>query len=259
MPSKLIIQENEIFGNWKVLEPNIINPETTAKNYIGKPIFSKCICLNCNETIRFIRNNELKKHSNKLCKKCAKQKSVSSTWPKIDDHFGKLTIIGDGGIENYRHYSLCKCECGNIVKVQDNKLKTGNNSSCGKCKYSKGEYAIKQILDNNNIIYEHDSMLPELFNQTKRRLRFDFIIYTTNGEIDRFIEFDGNQHKTGMWGGNWSNTETYETIHERDLIKNKFCLNNGYTLIRIPYEKLNNLTLEDLLGNKFKIGDDKNE
>lgn len=54
-------------------------------------------------------------------------------------------------------------------------------------------------------------------------------------------------------GGSWSNIETYDTIHERDLVKNQFCLSNNYILIRIPYDKINTLTLEDLMGDKYKI------
>ena len=82
----------------------------------------------------------------------------------------------------------------------DNRLRSGNNTSCGKCKYSKGEYVIQNLLNLNNIIYDHDVLFPELLKQTQRRLRFDFIIYNEDGSINRFIEFDGNQHKTGMWG-----------------------------------------------------------
>ena len=73
---------------------------------------------------------------------------------------------------------------------------------------------IQQVLKNNNIVFKHDIVLEELVSQTGRRLRFDFIIYNEDDSINRFVEFDGNQHKTGMWGGNWSNTETYEVIHE---------------------------------------------
>jgi hypothetical protein len=86
-----------------------------------------------------------------------------------------------------------------------------------------------------------------------RRLRFDFIIYNTDGTINRFIEFDGNQHKTGMWGGTWSNIEDYDTIHERDLIKDNFCLSNNYCLIRIPYSRLGKITIQDLMENKYQI------
>lgn len=64
-----------------------------------------------------------------------------------------------------------------------------------------------------------------------------------------------------MYGGQWSNSETYEIIHERDMIKNNFCLNHNYTLVRIPYHKLKTLVLDDILGEKYivKKKGDKNE
>lgn len=254
MGKKISSNENEMYGVWKVIEANVINPDTQAATYIGRPVFSKCLCTCCNETQRYIRNNELKKYSSKVCAKCAAIKRLESVRPKIGDVFGKLTVIADGGVKNQeRHYSICKCECGNVVEVMDNRLRSGNNTSCGQCKYSKGEYIISQILDNNNIIYDHDVLFPELLKQTQRRLRFDFIVYNEDGSINRFIEFDGNQHQTGMWGGTWSSVETYEIIHERDLIKNQFCLDNNYTLIRIPYSKLNNLTFSDLMEDRYAV------
>lgn len=51
------------YNAWEVIEANVINPETTSKAYIGKAVFSKCICTKCNKTIRYFRNNELKKAS----------------------------------------------------------------------------------------------------------------------------------------------------------------------------------------------------
>lgn len=56
-----------------------------------------------------------------------------------------------------------------------------------------------------------------------------------------------------MWGGNWSNLETFDVIQERDNIKNNFCLKNNYTLIRLPYSLLNKITLEDIFGDKYKV------
>ena len=56
-----------------------------------------------------------------------------------------------------------------------------------------------------------------------------------------------------MWGGSWSNLETFDVIHERDLIKNDFCIKHNYVLIRIPYWKINTLTIEDIMTDKFRI------
>lgn len=158
-----------------------------------------------------------------------------------------------------RIYYLCKCDCGNIKEIMGNNLKSGLISSCGECNFnSKGEYIISEILNKNNINYKHDYCLEDFFNKTNRRLRFDFIIYDNLNNIERIVEFDGNQHLIGMWGGSWSNIENYETIHERDLLKNKYCFENNIPLIRIPYYKLKTLTLEDIMSDTYRLRGDEN-
>ena len=254
MGKKIITEKNEKYGFWKVIEPNVINPDTTAKQYIGKTVFSKCICTKCNKTIRYIRNNELKKQTQ--CRSCATvERNIQNSSVKIHNKYGLLEVIGDAGFKkrndgSRRHFSLCQCKCGKIVEIMDNSLQNGNTTSCG-CIGSRGETIIKQILDKNNIIYDKDSIFPELLAETGRRLRFDFIIYNKDGSINRFVEFDGNQHKTGMWGGAWSNIETFETIQERDNIKNNFCLKHNYILVRLPYSTLKNMTLNKIMGNEY--------
>lgn len=181
----------------------------------------------------------------------------------LGTRFGKLTVIEDlgllpaynGALKNRRWYR-CKCDCGNVKDYNSNSLKNGDRVSCG-CIMSIGEYHIKDLLDKNGIRYLHDSEIQELTNNLNRRLRFDFILTNEKNEPIRCIEFDGNQHKTGMWGGTWSNTETFEQIHERDILKNKWCLENKIPLVRIPYSKKDNLTIEDLLTDIYLVkGDD---
>jgi hypothetical protein len=98
-----------------------------------------------------------------------------------------------------------------------------------------------------------------LVKETNRRLRFDFILYNNDNSINRIIEFDGRQHKYGPDTNYWGHsTDTLESIKEKDNLKNNFCLKHNYPLIRIPYTKLDSLTIEDLLGNKYLIkGDDE--
>lgn len=258
MPAKLKILPNEMYGVWKVLEANVINPDTKDKLYIGRNVFSKCICTNCNETIRYIRNNELKKYSTKKCAKCTRRENASLSWPKIGEKFGLLTVIGDGGIQQSssgsRHYSLCQCKCGSIVSVQDNKLKTKNTQSCGKCLSSSGEQKIIEILEKNHILYDHDVIFMPFYKETGHRYRFDFILYDIDGEINRFIEFDGRQHFTGPDTNFWSRTtETLQKIQQRDQLKNDWCKSKGYRLSRIPYTQLNNLTLELLYDKQWEV------
>lgn len=90
--------------------------------------------------------------------------------------------------------------------------------------------------------------------ETGRRLRFDFIIYDETFTTPiRFIEFDGRQHITGPENPVWENADPLEKIQERDKIKNNFCLSHNYPLVRIPHTRLNKITIQDIMSNKYLI------
>ena len=113
--------------------------------------------------------------------------------------FGKLLVIEqtDRDVNGNIRWK-CKCDCGNIVKIQTNRLTTGNTSSCGCINYSIGEKNIKTILDNNQINYKTQWTCQEL-----KLKKFDFAILNDNKNIIRLIEFDGRQHYddiSGIWG-----------------------------------------------------------
>lgn len=193
-----------------------------------------------------------------------KQQTEATLIP-ANTKFGKLTILEaigykpqyTGATKNRMWYK-CKCDCGNICEVSGNQLKNGHTISCGSCLCSKGEFTIEQLLLENNILFNKEVILPELVKETGRKLRFDFAIYNQEGQIKRLVEFDGRQHLTGPDTDYWGRTtDTLESIKERDEIKNNFCLSHNYSLVRIPYTKLETITIEDLLGNKYLIkGDD---
>ena len=228
----------------------------------------KCQC-DCGN-IKIIAGASLTSGNTKSCG-CANKKALQK-WNleqsekakiQIGTRFGKLVVIEDLGFReqtsgHQRRWYKCQCDCGNIHEVMGNSLKQGQIISCGKCLNSKGEYLIKNILDKNNIIYNYDITLPELIKETGRRLRFDFVLYNTDGKIYRIIEFDGRQHIYGPDTNYWGHTiDTLKSIQERDILKNQFCLNHNIQLIRIPYSHINNITLNDLIGDKFLIkGDD---
>ena len=47
-------------------------------------------------------------------------------------HFGRLTVIGDGGKNKKgRQYWRCRCTCGNETLVEESHLKAGHTKSCG--------------------------------------------------------------------------------------------------------------------------------
>lgn len=84
--------------------------------------------------------------------------------------FGKLTVLKEsidenGNIKKY-HRSviwMCRCECGNIIYVNSNTLKTGDSKSCGKCNYENltgrvfGKLTVlKEFTDGNGNIVKNN-------------------------------------------------------------------------------------------------------
>lgn len=112
-------------------------------------------------------------------------------------------------------------------------------SGCPICKLSKGEILIKQFLDDNKIDYVREKTFDEC--NYEKKLRFDFYIPKQN----ICIEYDGEQHYKSLkcFGGD----EELKKIKKRDKIKNKFCVDNGINLIRIPYFEYGNII--EILNN----------
>lgn len=245
------------FGKLLVLE------KTTNRTKSGL-IKWKCQC-DCGNIVE-IAGSYLKNGNTKSCgcnnaiKRYNEQQSEKNKI-SLGTKFHKLTVIQDLGFRNQveghqRRWYLCRCDCGEFKEVMGNMLKTGQVSSCGHCNLtSKGEFIIAQLLKENNITFEHDKTFTELKNYyNEKTLRFDFILYNPDGSINRFIEFDGRQHFYGPDTNFWSRTtDTLESIQKRDEIKNKFCLENNYKLVRIPFYHLPHLKIEDLMGNTYLI------
>ena len=255
---KLIDLTGKTFGKLTVIEH-------CGKIKGNSEHYWKCQCECGNETL--VKGSSLRSGNTKSCG-CGKYDGIKkynmdqSEKSKIliGEKFGKLTVIEDIGFKQQveghsRRWYRCQCECGNIKEVMGNLLKQGQSLSCGKCNFSsRGEFMINEILQNNNINYEYDTVFPELFQECGRRLRFDFIIYDENYEKPiRFVEYDGRQHEKGPDTNYWGHSnDTLETIKEKDNIKNQFCLKHKYPLVRIPYTR-NKLNYEDIFTDKYLL------
>lgn len=101
--------------------------------------------------------------------------------------------------------------------------KQGNG--CPKCKESKGERRIREYLENINIPYIQEFILPN-------KKRIDFYIE----EINLGIEFDGKQHFEDI-----KFFDSLQIIQERDKLKNQYCKDNNIDLLRIPYWDFNKI------------------
>lgn len=177
-------------------------------------------------------------------KSCGCLQKESATKTHLVDYtgeiFGKLTVLERVASKNTRTMWKCQCDCGNIIEVAAANLQSGSTLSCGCLRISHGEYKIRELLNRNNIKYQTEYMFDTCRNpKTNRPLRFDFYV-----EDKYLIEFDGKQHFEQ--GRGWLSQESLEEIQYRDNIKNQWCKENNIPLIRIPYTKLNNLSIEDL-------------
>lgn len=130
----------------------------------------------------------------------------------------------------------CQCDCGNIISIEKGKLTSKGQSSCG-CLKSIGELHINQILSTNNISYISQYTNELLKSDKEGYYKFDFALLDDNNNIIRLIEFDGINN----------NYFKDDTIQKRDNIKNKYAKDNNIPLVRIPYYKRDNITLEDLI------------
>ena len=144
--------------------------------------------------------------------------------------FGLLTAVYPTDKRSGTHVIwACLCDCGNVHLVSSNNLLRQQVTSCG-CRNSKNEGIIQNYLQQLKKIFE--SRYYIYFNSHK--MFFDFFVNNSY-----FIEYDGEQHFKG-----YSNKQSYNLIHKRDLIKNKYCFDNNIPLIRIPYDA--EYTIDDL-------------
>ena len=118
--------------------------------------------------------------------------------------------------------------CGHVYETSYSKIMEG--SKCPNCVYSRGESAVKDVLDSLPIEYTREHTFEYL-----GRKRFDFFIPSLNIAI----EYDGEQHYKSIdaWGGE----EYLESVRQSDAFKNDFCDFMGIDLLRIPYWEFDNI------------------
>lgn len=114
-------------------------------------------------------------------------------------------------------------------------------SGCPKCRKSKGELLIENILKINNIKYE----TQKTFDKCKLTNKLPFDFYLPNHNI--CIEYDGEQHfkPIKVFGGEKRFIKQLET----DRIKNNFCLEENINLFRIKYSDDITILTNKLINN----------
>ena len=162
--------------------------------------------------------------------------------------FGKLIVIERGENHGEQPTWICQCECGTISEVMGSNLRKENGTrSCG-CVNSKGEERISNLLVENQIDFKKEYSFENCISDKGFRLRFDFAIFIDN-ELKYLIEFDGIQHTHPQ---SLFVKDDFHLRQVRDNIKNQYCLNNNIPLIRIPYNLIDKMIIDDLIVDKTK-------
>lgn len=118
-----------------------------------------------------------------------------------------------------------------------------------KFKFSKGERAIENVLNELGVIYVRQFIFDDC--KDFRTLPFDFYL----PKLNSIIEYDGEHHYMPV-NFNGISEEAAEFNYERtvrhDKIKNEYCEMNGISLLRIPYSEFKNIDklVKDFI-NKF--------
>ena len=233
------------FSNQQIGQLTPLYIDETKPRGKGKNIYWICQC-SCGNLISVNScnlNSGIRENRNMSCGKCRAQRRdlTGLTFGKlkaieIDEEYEQIKQPGD-----WHNKWICQCECGNIVSVFGSNLTRLHTTSCGCGSRSIGEENIENLLKENNIAYAREYSFEDLVS--KKRLRFDFAIFKNN-QLSHLIEFDGRQHNNNYTP--WNSKETLEERQARDILKDKYCHEKGIKLIRIPYEKRDSITLDDL-------------
>ena len=222
------------FGSLVVVD----DVEYEHKSGIHRPV--RCVC-DCGNTVD-VRASELRA-GHKIDCGCQARRRYGEK--RVDDltgmDFGSLHVIG--GI----HTSwLCSCAlCGSVTSVSRSLLIDYGKDRCSNCiGLPLGEEKIASILDDAGINYDHDTVYSNcIYPETGYPLRFDVVVH--NDIQDYIIEYDGIQHFKEI--KHWEIKIPLAGRQARDQYKNDWCRQNGITLIRIPYTRLNSICIEDLI------------
>lgn len=166
------------------------------------------------------------------------------------EKFGLLTPIKqiENGVDRNARW-LCQCDCGNTTIRYTRHLLNGQAVSCGCLNHSIKVEEIRKILDAYNIKYKMEYIFPDLLGD-KSPLRFDFVIFNDNNEIQKIIEYQGEQHYRVIksWGGE----EKFIQRQRYDQLKREYCKEKSYFLQEIKYsEKItDNLVLKGIFINE---------
>lgn len=217
---------------------------TFLEEYTG--IDDKLLCQHaCGYTWRISPYNFLRGERCPRCKGCAKVDYEEFTHRMHDNvpHYDQYEIVGE--YKSYKEPLTMRHSCGTIWETVPEKFLA--SPRCPKCDpASTGERKVYLMLESLGVAsIETQKWFKECYYINP--LRFDFYL----PDYGALIEYDGGQHyKPVNYGGQSEEKvlEDFNNIQKRDNIKNEFCKENNYPLLRIPYYQSDEEIKESLVS-----------
>jgi len=147
--------------------------------------------------------------------------------------------------------------CGKHGEFKQSPKNHMRGDGCPNCFESNGERVIRKYLEKKVISFEMQKRFDGCRSilHTKNRLPFDFFL----PDLNIVIEYDGKQHYEPhqIRGISLERAQlNFERLQINDLIKTKYCLDNGIKLLRIPYTEFKRIDeiLNNALRRNIKVG-----
>ncbi len=178
------------------------------------------------------------------CSKCSGNRKLTAS-EFIDKANKKHNYLYKYPNLNYKNYdSEVDIECpkhGIFQQIVRNHL-TGRG--CPKCRNSKGELKIAEILDKNNIKHKAQHTFNDL--KYKDLLKFDFAVFDNNEQIKYLIEYNGQQHYSFRKKFH-KDYDNFIINQYKDNLKMDYCNRNGFKLYIIRYDENVEIEMEHIL------------
>lgn len=170
----------------------------------------------------------------------------------------KESFVEAANIKHFNEYDYSKAiYINNNIKLEIICPKHGSfwstpgnhlaGKGCPKCKTSKGENKIRDILNSLNIVFVEQKRFKDC--KDKKPLPFDFYLEDYN----TCIEYQGEQHYMPVKRGNQTLEQLNEALKQvqfHDSIKRNYCKEKGIELLEIHYNEDIEVKLKEFIEKK---------
>lgn len=185
------------------------------------------------------------------CNKGTRSKNILDRYKHyIGEHIDgtKLTVVDlflkvdSNGKNKVMAKTICDCSPDKVNSQWLPAILMKHTVSCGCIGRSIGEVLVRDALNELNVEYKEQVKAPNTKSIAGGNLFFDFVIRVNNKIA--VIEYDGAQHydiEAFNFGIDQDgHEEKFWRLQENDKIKNKYCADNNYKILRIKDTEYHN-------------------